>query len=82
MASKGINKVILIGYLGQGPGYSLYAKRWRCGQHCAGHLRNPAGQTDREMREQTEWHRGCCSANWRKPASEYPAFPSGAFSLR
>ena len=47
MASKGINKVILIGYLGQDPDIRYMPNGGAVGQHCAGHLRNLAGQTDR-----------------------------------
>lgn len=38
MASRGVNKVILVGNLGQ-DGSTLHAKWWRCCQHYAGYFR-------------------------------------------
>ena len=38
MASRGVNKVILVGNLG-GPGSTLHAEWWRSCQHYAGYFR-------------------------------------------
>ncbi len=38
MASRGVNKVILVGNLGQDP-ETLHAKWWRSCQHYAGYFR-------------------------------------------
>ena len=43
---RGINKVILIGNLGQDPESALPAKRRCCHQHHLGHFRDLARQTD------------------------------------
>ncbi len=46
MSARGINKVILVGRLGNDPGGPLHPQRWRSGKPAGGHVRKLARQTD------------------------------------
>ncbi len=57
MASRGVNKVILVGNLDKDPGSTLHAKWWRSCQRCAGYFQSWRDKATGEMKKQTEWHR-------------------------
>ncbi|AUP77076.1 hypothetical protein CWS02_24795 [Enterobacter sp. EA-1] len=71
MASRGVNKVILVGNLGRGPGSTLYAEWWRSCQHYAGYFRTRRDKQTGETKEQTEWHRVVLFGKLAEVAGEY-----------
>ena len=70
MASRGVNKVILVGNLGR-PGSTLHAEWWRSCQHYAGYPNPRRDKATGEMKEQTEWHRVVLFGKLAEVAGEY-----------
>ncbi len=67
MASRGVNKVILVGNLGQDPEVRYMPSGGAVANFTLATSESWRDKQTGEMKEQTEWHRAlCCSANWRK----------------
>lgn len=70
MASRGVNKVILVGNLGGTRKYAT-CQWWRSCQHYAGYFRIWRDKATGEMKEQTEWHRVVLFGKLAEVAGEY-----------
>ncbi|PTF26468.1 single-stranded DNA-binding protein, partial [Staphylococcus epidermidis] len=71
MASKGINKVILIGYLGQDPDIRYMPNGGAVASIALATSETWRDKQTGEMREQTEWHRVVLFGKLAEVASEY-----------
>ncbi len=71
MASKGINKVILIGYLGQDPDIRYMPNGGAVASIALATTETWRDKQTGEMREQTEWHRVVLFGKLAEVASEY-----------
>lgn len=71
MASKGINKVILIGYLGQDPDIRYMPNGGTVASIALATSETWRDKQTGEMREQTEWHRVVLFGKLAEVASEY-----------
>ncbi|EGM9638938.1 TPA: single-stranded DNA-binding protein [Escherichia coli] len=71
MASKGINKVILIGNLGQDPDIRYMPNGGAVASIALATSETWRDKTTGEMREQTEWHRVVLFGKLAEVASEY-----------
>lgn len=66
MASKGINKVILIGYLGQDPDIRYMPNGGAVASIALATSETRRDKQTGEMRNKPNGTAWCCSANWRK----------------
>ncbi|HGN1931973.1 TPA: single-stranded DNA-binding protein [Providencia rettgeri] len=71
MASKGVNKVILIGHLGQDPEIRYMPSGGAVANLTLATSESWRDKQSGEMREKTEWHRVCIFGKLAEVAGEY-----------
>ncbi|EMG6526454.1 single-stranded DNA-binding protein [Providencia rettgeri] len=71
MASKGVNKVILIGHLGQDPEIRYMPAGGAVANLTLATSESWCDKQSGEMREKTEWHRVCIFGKLAEVAGEY-----------
>ncbi|WP_272688107.1 single-stranded DNA-binding protein [Providencia sp. PROV063] len=71
MASKGVNKVILIGHLGQDPEIRYMPNGGAVANLTLATSESWRDKQSGEMREKTEWHRVCIFGKLAEVAGEY-----------
>ncbi|EIU7559352.1 single-stranded DNA-binding protein [Providencia rettgeri] len=71
MASKGVNKVILIGHLGQDPEIRYMPNGGAVANLTLATSESWRDKQTGEMREKTEWHRACIFGKLAEVAGEY-----------
>lgn len=71
MASKGVNKVILIGHLGQDPEIRYMPAGGAVANFTLATSESWRDKQSGEMREKTEWHRVCIFGKLAEVAGEY-----------
>ncbi len=71
MASKGINKVILIGHLGQDPEIRYMPNGGAVANLTLATSESWRDKQSGEMREKTDWHRVCIFGKLAEVAGEY-----------
>ena len=71
MASKGVNKVILIGHLGQDPEIRYMPNGGAVASLTLATSESWRDKQSGEMREKTEWHRVCIFGKLAEVAGEY-----------